>query len=88
MLEVKYILADGSLTYRRAVRFLDDKKYVIFRTREGDEVTQDKLFDDFATRGIYDKVFAAGAEGETSAEERAGKEGEPDAEIYKEICVK
>lgn len=87
-LEVKYILADSSLTYRRAVRFLDDKKYVIFRTREGDEVTQDKLFDDFATRGIYDKVFAASAEGETSAKERAGKEGEPDAEIYKEICVK
>ena len=32
--------------------------------------------------------FAAGAEGETSAEERAGKEGESDAEIYKEICVR
>lgn len=56
-LEVKYILADRSLTYRRAVRFLDDKKYVVFRTPEGDEVTQDELFEGFERCGVYDKVF-------------------------------
>ena len=57
-LEVKYILADTSLTYRRAVRFLDDRKYVIFRTCEGEEVTQDELISGFEKRDIYDKVFS------------------------------
>lgn len=69
-LEVKYILADRSLTYRRAVRLLDDKKYVVFRTPEGDEVTQDELLSSFLNRGIYDKVFpSAKNEGEQTMEE-------------------
>ncbi len=55
-LEIKYIFTDENLTYREAVRFLDDKKYVIFRAG-GREVTQDELYLGFVSRGIYDRVF-------------------------------
>ena len=56
-LEVKYVLADRSLTYRRAVRFLDEKKYVIFRTPEGEEVTQDEFLRGFSSQSIYGSIF-------------------------------
>ena len=58
-LEVKYILADKSLTYRRAIRYLDDKSYIVFRTQDGEEVTQDRLFENFENCGIYDSIFAS-----------------------------
>lgn len=58
-LEVKYILADKSLTYRRAIRYLDDKSYIIFRTQDGEEVTQDRLFENFENCSIYDSIFAS-----------------------------
>ena len=57
-LEIKYIFADGGLTYRRAIKFLDEKKYVVFRTPEGEEVTQDELCERFACCNIYDSIFA------------------------------
>ena len=56
-LEIKYILADRTLTYSRALRYLDDKSYIIFRTQDGEEVTQDRLCEKFETCGIYDSIF-------------------------------
>ena len=56
--EIKYVLATRGLTYRRAMRFLDEKKYVIFRTPDGEELTQDQLFEGFAAHGIYESVFS------------------------------
>ena len=63
--EIKYILAAPSLTYRRAIGFLDDKRYVIFRTEDGRQVTQDELCEGFAVHGIYESIF-----GEECAEKR------------------
>lgn len=57
-LEVRYVLADEELTYRKAIRFLSDKHYVIFRTESGQEVTQDELCAGFSAHSVYDKVFA------------------------------
>ena len=57
-LEVRYVLADEELTYRKAIRFLSDKHYVIFRTESGREVTQDELCAGFSAHSVYDKVFA------------------------------
>ena len=79
------MLTDGSLTYRRAIRFLDDKKYVVFRTAGGREITQDELFEGFTSRGIYDKVFGDADDGdsgnsvkecEEESEEESGEEAD------------
>ena len=84
-LEIKYVLTDGSLTYRRAIRFLDDKKYVVFRTADGREITQDELFEGFTSRGIYDKVFGAddgdGVSGETESAEESEEESGEEADL-------
>ena len=56
-LEIKFVLADDDMTYRRAVRFLDDKKYVVFRTQDGRELTQDELCEGFMSHDIRDKIF-------------------------------
>ena len=84
-LEIKYVLTDGSLTYRRAIRFLDDKKYVVFRTADGREITQDELFEGFTSRGIYDKVFGAddgdSVSGETESAEESEEESGEEADL-------
>ncbi|MCD8372092.1 MAG: hypothetical protein LUD27_02185 [Clostridia bacterium] len=56
-LEVKYVLVSGELTYRKAISLLDDKKYLILRLESGEEMTQDELYEGFASCGLYDKVF-------------------------------
>lgn len=59
-MEVKYVLVDGSLTYKDAVRLLDDKRYLVLQLYDGavaDEITQDELYEQMAVHGIYDKVF-------------------------------
>ncbi len=59
-MEVKYVLVDGSLTFKDAFKFLDDKKYLVLQLYDGgiaDEITQDELYDLAVDRGIYDKVF-------------------------------
>ena len=74
-LEVKYILVDGRVTYRRAVKFLDEKRYVIFVCNEK-KLTQDELYEGFLSHGLYDCIFGEnlgdsvenGAEDEEEAE--------------------
>ena len=74
------MLTDGSLTYRRAIRFLDDKKYVVFRTSDGREITQDELFEGFTSRGIYDKVFGDADDGDSvSGETESAEESEEES---------
>lgn len=60
-MEVKYVLVDGSLTYKDAVRLLDDKRYLVLQLYDGavaDEITQDELYEQMTEHDIYDKVFA------------------------------
>ena len=87
-LEMKYILADRSLTYRRAVRFLDDKKYVVFRTPEGDEVTQDELFEGFERCGVYDKVFGNTLSEESGCAAGDFEEEEQAEQFYQSMYTK
>jgi stage IV sporulation protein FB len=57
---VKYVMADGSLTYKDAVKFFDERHYVILQLFDGeikDEITQDELYEGILTHSIYDKVF-------------------------------
>ncbi|MCD7728470.1 MAG: hypothetical protein LUI60_00970 [Clostridia bacterium] len=56
-LEVKYVLVSPEITYKKAISLLDDKKYIILRLENGEELTQDELYDRFTSCSIYDKVF-------------------------------
>lgn len=60
-MEVKYVLCDGELTYKDALKKLDDKRYLVLQLYDGegiaDEITQDELYEGTLTHGIYDKVF-------------------------------
>lgn len=59
-MEVKYVLVDASFTYKDAMRYLDDKTYLVLQLYDGgvaDEITQDELYEDFAVHTIYDRVF-------------------------------
>ena len=59
-LEVKYVLCDSSLTYKDAIKKLDDKRYLVLQLYDNgiaDEITQDELYEQAAAHSIYDKVF-------------------------------
>lgn len=62
-LEVKYVLCDGSITYKDAIKKLDDKRYLVLQLYDNgiaDEITQDELYEGAITHGVYDKVFQGG----------------------------
>lgn len=59
-LQVKYVLVDGDITFRRAIKFLDGRKYLILQLYDGDclqEMTQDEIYQKLLTHSIYDNVF-------------------------------
>lgn len=56
-MEVKTILVGEDLTVLKALRFLDEKKYVILRTPSGRQVEQDELLKIIEERSMYDRVF-------------------------------
>lgn len=59
-IEVKYVLCDKSLTYKDAFKKLDDKRYLVLQLYDGgvcDEITQDELYEQAASRSFYDHVF-------------------------------
>lgn len=59
-LQVKYVLVDGDITFRKAIKFLDGRKYLILQLYDGDclqEMTQDEIYQKLLTSSIYDKVF-------------------------------
>ena len=60
-MEVKYVLCDRSITYREAFKKLDDKRYLVLQLYDGngvaDEITQDELYAQAASRSFYDCVF-------------------------------
>lgn len=59
-MEVKYVLVDGGFTYKDAMRFLDDKTYLVLQLYDGgvaDEITQDELYEQLSSHTIYDRVF-------------------------------
>ncbi|MGN0814699.1 MAG: site-2 protease family protein [Candidatus Coproplasma sp.] len=59
-MEVKYVLVDASFTYKDALRYLDDKTYLVLQLYDGgvaDEITQDELYESLTFHTIYDRVF-------------------------------
>lgn len=72
-LEVKYVLCDKSLTYKDAIKKLDDKRYLVLQLYDNgiaDEITQDELYEQAAEHSIYDAVFQAEEDGYFSKNER------------------
>lgn len=64
--EIRYILADGRMTYRRAIKFLDEKRYVVFVCGEK-KLTQDELYEGFMSHSLYDSIFCKEGEVEESS---------------------
>lgn len=60
-LEVKYVLCSSSLTFKEAIKKLEDKRYLVLQLYAdggiADEITQDELYERAALHGIYDRVF-------------------------------
>ncbi|MGN0817914.1 MAG: site-2 protease family protein [Candidatus Coproplasma sp.] len=59
-MEVKYVLVDASFTYKDAMRYLDDKEYLVLQLYDdgvADEISQDELYANLASHTIYDRVF-------------------------------
>jgi hypothetical protein len=59
-MDIRYVMVDGELTYKDAVKFLDERHYVILQLFDGeikDEITQDELYQGILSHSIYDKVF-------------------------------
>ena len=59
-LEVKYVLCDSSLTYKDAIKKLDEKRYLVLQLYDNgiaDEITQDELYEQASMHSVYDRVF-------------------------------
>lgn len=86
-IEVKYVLCDGELTFKDAIKRLDMRRFTVFQLYDGgiaDEITQDELYEMSLECGIYDRVFAQRArndapnsEGDMSPEDIAETQSQP-----------
>ena len=59
----KYVLCDRHITFKRAFKYLDDKRYLVLQLYDGgvaDEITQDELYELATTHDFYDEVFDEG----------------------------
>jgi stage IV sporulation protein FB len=59
-MEIKYVAVGKDLTYKDAIKFLDDRHYVILQLYDDtltDEITQDELLENLQTHTIYSPVF-------------------------------
>ncbi len=59
--EVKYVMANGDITFKQALKHLDDSRYLVLQITDADggleEVTQDELYEKMQSRGLYDRVL-------------------------------
>lgn len=56
--EVKCVLVDEDLTFRRALRYLDDRRYLVIKcAADGREITQDELYEKMCQKNYNDRVF-------------------------------
>lgn len=59
-IDIKYILCDGELTFKDAIKRLSDRHYVVFQLYDGgvaEEITQDELYELSLSHSVYDRVF-------------------------------
>ncbi len=58
--EIKHVLLNSSSTYKDALRHIDSGRYLIFQFYQDgmlDEITEDELFEQLQTKGIYDTIL-------------------------------
>ena len=58
--EIRYIILDESATYKDALRFLDERKYLVIQIYGEtflDEITEDELYEKLLNNSIYDKIL-------------------------------
>lgn len=61
--EVRHVMLGADSTYRDALRHIDSGKYLIFQFYSNgslDELTEDELFEELQSHGLYDRVFENG----------------------------
>lgn len=78
-MEVKYVMADESVTYKEALRHVDGTRYLVLQITVNDfleEVTQEELFEGLAVHSPYDRVIAEKSEkGASGSGREFGGEG-------------
>lgn len=58
--EIRYIILDESATFKDALRFLDERKYLVIQIYGDvflDEITEDELYKKLLNHSIYDKIL-------------------------------
>ncbi len=59
--EVKYVLADGDVTYKSALKHLDDSRYLVLQINLPDgsleELSQDEIYERLQTHSLYDRII-------------------------------
>lgn len=56
-MEIKTVLVSRELTVKGALRLLDGRHYLVLRSEDGRELSQDELYEIMAEKTIYDGVF-------------------------------
>lgn len=59
--EIRYVILDENAVYRDALRFMDDRKYLIFQIYGDvflDEISEDELCQKLMEHSIYDKIIS------------------------------
>lgn len=58
--EVKYVILDEKATYKDALRYLDESRYLVLQFYDDkfvDEITEDELFEKLQNSSLYDKIL-------------------------------
>ena len=58
--EIRYIILDESATFKDALRFLDERRYLVIQIYGEtflDEITEDELYQKLLNHSIYDKIL-------------------------------
>ncbi len=58
--EVKYVILDEKATYKDALRYLDDSRYLVLQFYSDkflDEITEDELFEKLREHNLYDLIL-------------------------------
>lgn len=59
--EMRYVILDGNSTFKDALRYIDDRRYLVIQLYEDekflDEITEDELFKKLQNSNLYDKIL-------------------------------
>lgn len=58
--EVKYVILDEEATYKDALKYIDDSRYLVLQfygDKYVDEITEDELFEKLQVNSLYDKIL-------------------------------